>query len=49
MTFLKYSKKNFVNKFPCFCKGRLNICKDVVKLPKGYLSVSKNVSGLLKF
>ena len=42
-------KKAFVNKFSCFCKGRLNICKDVVKLPKGYVSVSKNISELLNF
>lgn len=33
--------KAFVNRFPCFCKGRLNICKDAVKLPKGYFTISK--------
>ena len=42
-------KKAFVNKFPCFCKGRLNIGKDVVKLPKGYISVSKNYQWAFKF
>lgn len=49
MTSLKYSlkKKAFVNRFPCFCKGRLNICKDAVKLPKGYFTISKNISELL--
>lgn len=40
--------KTFVNKFP-FPKGRLSICKAVVKLPKGYFSASKNIGELLNF
>lgn len=34
---IQFLKKAFVNRFPCFCKGRLNICKDGGQASQGLL------------